>query len=149
VLQWSEIWSCLGAWVLEAQPALGPEARGNFDLVKNLDRSRVLEAARRRERYARELSALLGADNVLCIPTTPAEAPLRGEAPRRGQPGAEYYPRALALNAIAGIGRLPQVSVPATSCGGAPLGLSLVAARGSDAFLLSALQQIAGAIMPA
>jgi amidase len=146
VLQWCEIWSCLGAWVQEAEPALGPEARGNFELVRNLDRSRVLEAARRRERYARELSALLGPDNLLCIPTTPAPAPLRGAAPRRGQPGGEYYPRALALCALAGIGRLPQVSVPAASCAGAPLGLSLVAAHGADAFLLSAVQQVAGAL---
>jgi amidase len=146
VLQWCEIWSCLGAWVQEAKPALGPEARENFELVKNLERSRVLEAARRRERYARELTALLGPDNLLCIPTAPAPAPWRGVAPRRSQPGGEYYPRALALCALAGIGRLPQVSVPAARCAGAPLGLSLVAAHGADAFLLSAVQQVAGAL---
>ncbi len=49
-----------------------------------------------------------------------------------------------ALCALAGIGRLPQVSVPAASCAGALLGLSLVAAHGEDAFLLSAVQQVAG-----
>ena len=50
VLQWSEIACSLGAWLQETQPALGPEAQGNFELVKNLDRRRIAAAAQRRER---------------------------------------------------------------------------------------------------
>ena len=71
---------------------------------------------------------------------------MRGAAPRRGKPRGEYYPRALALSAVAGIGRLAQVSLPVANCAGAPLGLSLLAAHGADAFLLGAVQQVAGAL---
>lgn len=143
VVQWSEIWSSLGSWIQEAQPELGPEARSNFELVKTLDRRSIVEAARRRERYCRGLAAVLGPQDLLCLPTAPAPAPLRGAAPRRDQPGGTYYPRALALTSLAGIGRLPQVSLPLATCEGAPLGLSLAAAHGADAFLLSVVQQIA------
>jgi amidase len=51
---------------------------------------------------------------------------------------AGYYPRTLALTSIAGLGRLPQVTLPLAEAGGVPLGLSLLAAQGNDAFLLSA-----------
>ena len=44
--------------------------------------------------------------------------------------------RALALTSVAGIGRLPQVSVPAAGSAGVPVGLSLLARHGQDAFLL-------------
>jgi amidase len=60
VLQWAEIWSCLGAWVEEAKPAFGPEATRNFDLIAGLDRRRVGPAARRREELFRRLRAFLG-----------------------------------------------------------------------------------------
>jgi tetratricopeptide (TPR) repeat protein len=56
------------------------------------------------------------------------------------------YRKALALTSIAGIGRLPQVSMPISSVaveeGQAPVGLSLVASFGEDEFLLRIVQEI-------
>jgi amidase len=145
VLQWAEIESCLGAWVEEAKPAFGPEAAQNFDLVKRLDRRRVSPAAQRREAYFRRLKAFLGPNDLLCMPTTPALAPLKGTIEPRGYAAAgDYYPRTLSLNSVAGIGRLPQVSLPlAESSGRVPVGLSLLAANGQDAFLLSVVKRVA------
>ena len=145
VLQWAEIESCLGAWVEEAKPAFGPEASQNFGLAKSLDRRRVRPAVQRREEYFRRLKSFLGPKDLLCMPTTPALAPLKGTIAPRGHAAAgDYYPRALSLTSIAGIGRLPQVSLPlAESSGGVPLGLSLLAANGRDAFLLSVVKRVA------
>jgi amidase len=53
-----------------------------------------------------------------------------------------YYPAALALTSLAGVGRLPHVSLPLGECSGAPLGLSLLAGHGRDAYLLSAARQL-------
>jgi amidase len=148
VLQWAEIWSCLGAWVEEAKPAFGPEATRNFDLVAGLDRRRVGPAARRREELFRRLRAFLGPNDLLCMPTTPALAPLKGTVGARGSAAAsDYYPRALSLTSVAGIGRLPQASLPlAEGPRGVPVGLSLLAANGRDAFLLSTVKRVAEAM---
>jgi amidase len=144
VLQWAEIESCLGAWIETTKPAFGPEAAQNFDLAKSLDRRRVRPAAQRREEYFRRLKAFLGSNDLLCVPTTPALAPLKGTIAPRGHAAAgDYYPRALSLTSVAGIGRLPQVSLPlAESSGGVPVGLSLLAANGRDAFLLNVVKKV-------
>jgi amidase len=145
VLQWAEIESCLGAWIEKTKPAFGPEASRNFELAKSLNRRRVRPAVQRREEYFRRLKALLGPNDLLCMPTTPALAPLKGTIAPRGRAAAgDYYPRTLSLTSVAGIGRLPQVSLPlAESSGGVPVGLSLLAANGRDAFLLSVVKKVA------
>jgi amidase len=144
-LQWAEIESCLGAWIEATKPAFGPEASQNFDLAKSMDRRRVGTAAQRREEYFRRLKAFLGPNDLLCMPTTPALAPLKGTIALRGRAAAgDYYPRTLSLTSVAGIGRLPQVSLPlAESSGGVPVGLSLLGANGRDAFLVSVVKRVA------
>lgn len=141
-VQWSEIWSSLGAWVTDSRPALGPTAAANFELTKNLDRRRLPAAVRRREGYCRGLAARLGPDELVCIPTAPTPAPLKGSNLRRDGSASDYYPRALSLTSLAGIARLPQVSLPLMEVDGLPVGLSLLAARGQDAFLLRAVQMV-------
>lgn len=136
VVQWAEIKSCLGAWIADARPDFGAAIAGSFKLTDDLDRGRVPAAIEHRERGFRRLKSFLGPKDLLCLPTTPALAPRKGEAPTRSSSGSSYYPRALSLTSVAGIGRLPQVSLPLAECGGVPLGLSLLAANGEDSFLL-------------
>jgi len=144
-LQWCEMWSCLGAWIESAAPELSPKARKFFDLIKNVDRSKVGEATRTRERYFRRLESFLGRQDLLCFPTVPAPARFKGGArvAQTGQPKTNYYPRALSLSSIAGLGRLPEVSLPLAQVGGVPAGLSLLAAHGRDAYLLGVVQLVA------
>ena len=140
VLQWAEIKSCLGAWIADAKPAFGPAVAASFDLTNQLDRRRIGEAVERRERYCRHLQSFLGSHDLLCMPTTPALAPHKGELLPRASSGGGYYPRALALTSVAGIGRLPQVSLPMARSAGVPVGLSLLAGHGQDAFLLEVVR---------
>lgn len=140
VIQWAEIRSSLGAWMDAVNPDLGPAAAASFALAKDLDRRRVAEATARRERYYRRLRSSLGPRDLMLLPTTPALALLKGGLLTRAASGGGYYPRALALTSIAGIGRLPQVSVPVGESDGVPVGLSLVGAQGEDAFLLGVVQ---------
>jgi amidase len=143
VLQWAEIKSCLGAWVHDANPTFGPSIAASFELTNQLDRRRIVQAVERRERYCRCLHSLLGSHNLLCIPTAPSLAPRKGDVLTRASSGSGYYPRALALTSIAGIGRLPQVSLPLGESAGVPVGLSLLAAHGQDMFLLESAQAMA------
>jgi amidase len=145
-LQWCEMWSCLGAWIESAKPELSPKAGKFFELIKNADRTRVGEATRTRERYFRGLESFLGPHELLCLPTVPAPARPKGDAQvaRAGLPKTNYYTRTLSLTAIAGLGRLPEVSLPLAEVGGVPIGLSLLAAHGRDAYLLGVVQLVAG-----
>jgi amidase len=96
----------------------------------------------RREQYFRSLLEFLGPNDLLCIPTTPALAPRKGDPPTRSSSGSGYYPRTLGLTSIAGIGRLPQVSLPIADTDGVPVGLSLLARHGQDSFLLQVAKNL-------
>jgi amidase len=148
VLQWAEIRSCLGGWIDAVSPGLGPSTAASLALTRQLDRRRIGEAVERRERIRRRLGRFLGPHDLLCLPTTPALAPRLAEAdPARSLQGSgsgsTYYPRTLSLTSVAGLGRLPQVSLPMADVSGVPLGLSLLAAHGQDGFLLDAVRQLA------
>jgi amidase len=144
IIQWAEIWSSLGSWIDAVKPTFGPRTKVSFELTRNLDRSKIGDAVRRRERYFRCLEDFLGPRDLLLMPTSPTLAPLRGTPgiDRSDRSGTAYYPRTLSLTAIAGIGRLPQISLPVVEIGGIPLGLSLLAPHGRDSFLLKAAQVV-------
>lgn len=142
VIQWAEIESCLGAWIANAKPEFGPEIAASFQLMKQLDRRRIAEAMQFREHYCRRLKEFLGPADLLCIPTTPALAPHKGDPPKRSSSGSGYYPRTLALTSVAGMGRLPQVSLPLADVNGVPVGLSLVARHERDSFLLQVAKDV-------
>jgi amidase len=83
------------------------------------------------------LHNLLGPDDLLCIPTTLGLAPRKDALTRRSSLRTGYYPRTLGLTSVAGIGQLPQVSLPVAHVAGVPLGLSLLGRHGQDALLPS------------
>lgn len=145
VIQWGEIENSLGPWIQANNPAFGPVTTKSFDLVKNLDRRRVPPAIVRRESYARAMRRFLGPRDVLCIPTAPAPAPVKGTL-TASQSSKGYYRRALSLTALAGICRLPQVSLPLSTGRvddeNLPAGLSLLASSGEDLFLLDVVQRV-------
>jgi len=142
LLQWVETDSTLGSWVREVKPEFGPMIAQSFELIGTADRSRIQEIIERRERYFELMKSFLESDDLLCIPTVPAPAPLKGSLLRRDVTGTGYHPRTLSLTSIAGVARLPQISIPGASAGGSPIGLSFLAAHKNDAFLLAVLYSL-------
>jgi amidase len=140
ILQWAEIWSSLGTWIREFRPEFGPTTAGNFELARTVKRSDVGPASLLRETACDRLAAFLEPGVLLCIPTTPAPAPFKGTVGNRSQDSTNYYSAALTLTSLAGVGRLPQVSLPLGECHGAPFGLSLLAGHRQDAVVLAAAQ---------
>jgi amidase len=147
-LQWAEIWSSLGAWIEDAKPEFGPAVAVSFDLVRRFDRRQIAHAVRLRERLARALGSFLGPGDLLCLPTAHTTAPKRGAPIVRAFDRPTFYSRALGLTALAGIGRLCQVTIPVAEADQLPVGLSLLAAHGNDASLLGALAALAPTLFP-
>lgn len=144
-IQWAEIWSTLGPWVQSVGPALGERTQRNFELAASLDRGLLPGAMEKRARYHRALRRFLGPGDLLCFPTTHSPAPFQGSLGLDRTQG-DYFPRILSRMALAGIGRLPQISIPAVTVEGAPVGLSLLAGEGRDAFVLAAAEAVAAVL---
>ena len=133
ILQGDEIRRRHGAWIDAHNPSFGPGIAERFRWTRTIDPAEVERMRPQREAVARHLDSLLSDDALLCLPTAP------GIAPKLATPAAElevFRARAFALLSIAGLARLPQISLPLATMAGCPLGLSLVAPRGRDRGLL-------------
>src|SRR5262245_18512980 len=137
----AEVDSCLGPWVDATHPKFGPAAAAGFEIIRQIDRTQVGSAIRQRGHHYDQLQRALGPRDLLCIPTASTLPPIKGTAShdRHG----DFYSRLLSLTSIAGIGRLPQVTMPLADVSGVPVGLSLVGAYGQDAWLLEVARQFA------
>ena len=134
VLQGGEIWSNLGPWIAATRPHLGAVFAPRFADAARIAPGRIAECVAVRRDVATGLARLLDDGVGLVLPTAPCIAP------RTDAPAAEiaaFYARTLTLTCVAGHAGLPQVSLPLARLAGCPLGLSVIAAAGSDAALLA------------
>ena len=140
VVQGASIWSNLGDWVRETRPSLGPGARMRLDWAAGLG-PRSIAVARADHAAIRErLDSLLGAGDVLVIPTSPRAPPLKNTP--LDDIEIRFRNQAMHLLCIAGLGGLPQISLPMAAIDGLPLGLSLVGPRGADMQLLALARKL-------
>jgi amidase len=138
VLQGDEIWRRHGAWIDAYQPHFGPGIAERFRWTRTIDAAAVERARPQREAVAAHMATLLGDDALLCVPTAP------GIAPKLATPADEldaFRARAFGLLSIAGLARLPQISLPLGTMADCPLGLSLIAPHGCDRGLLQWLME--------
>lgn len=140
VLQAAEVWSNHGAWVSEVKPELGPGVKERFEWASSVGAEAVAAHQRRRAAIRRELDGLLRPGDVLCLPTSPRIAPFKHTATDKIE--VEYRHQAMCLLCIAGLGGLPQISLPLATLEHMPLGLSIIGARGADVQLLELTARI-------
>ncbi len=140
VLQFADIWETHGEWVTRVRPAFGPQIAPRFAAAAAIDAADVVRMRSERASIRDRLDALLTDHAILVLPTAPDIAPLLGLP---SDQTIAFRERALALLCIAGLGGLPQVSVPAGLVRGCPVGLSLIAARGGDELLLDCVCRLA------
>lgn len=92
-----------------------------------------------RQEVRSRMAYLLKPGTILCLPTTPFPAPLRG------QPLSVLDPlrdRITCLCAHGGLAGHPQVNIPGSTVDGLPVGLSIIGPRGSDATLVAVAQAL-------
>jgi amidase len=143
VLQGREAWETARAWIDRVNPRLAFSVSESYMAGRSFTDAQVEEAVKVRADAVAIVDELLADGAVLCLPTAPTPAPTVGEPQSVRRPlGA----RIGALTCIAGIMGCPQINLPLADVNGLPVGLSLIAARGSDESLIALARQIEAAI---
>ena len=142
-LQAGEAWSTHGAWIQQVKPKFGDAIAERFHAVSQVGSADIAECKPEREAIAGHMAALLAGGAVLAVPAAPTIAPLRGSSDAvltklRGD--AQF------ITCIAGLARLPQISLPLCTFDGCPLALGLIAARGNDGMLLDIAAEVSANI---
>jgi len=133
VIQAFETWQTFGAWIRAHRPQLGPGIDERMAYASTVE-PKTADSARQRSVAVRaRLRELLRPGTVVVLPTTPSPAPLLSASAEVVQ---EFRGRSLLLTCAAGLGGLPQLSVPAGRVESAPVGLSLLGWAGGDEALL-------------
>lgn len=143
VIQAFEIWQHRAEWIAAVKPRIGPGIRERLEWAATVSADAAGAARVRQTAIRARLDSLLAEGEVLCLPTSPCVAPRRGEPLDRVQ--VEIRQQSMCLLCIAGLGGLPQISLPLVRHDSLPLGLSIVGRHGSDRELL----RLAGKLMAA
>jgi len=142
-LQSQEVWACLGNWVSATEPKFGPGVAERFAVARTLPEADAVAGQAVRRRMQARLRPLLAGGAVLVYPTSPCPAPLLAASPAEQQRVREAT---LCVTAIAGLAGLPEVTLPAGTVEGVPVGLSLVGGAGADRALLGIAKRAAGVL---
>ena len=136
VVQAAEAWRAHGAWLTEHPDAVGGAVRERFALAGEVTADQEAAARAQVERLAQVIRAIAD-DAVIVLPTTPGPAPAR-TASAEEVDGVRAA--TLRMTALAGVGGLPALSVPAlrypSTLGPAPVGVCFVGPRGTDLSLV-------------
>ena len=119
------------------------ERRGVRERMEWASQVKMEDVAAGKERLKgirKRIHGLLQEGDVLCLPTSPRVAPLRDTPTDDIE--IRFRNQAMCLLCIAGLGGLPQVSLPLATMDGLPLGLSLVGPPGADEHLLALAQNL-------
>jgi amidase len=141
-LQPWEAWHTFKDWIDRDNPRMAFGVARNLALARAPPARARLGAAGGRAAARARLIALLPPGTILCLPTTPFPAPLRGLPLATLE---SLRARITCLAAHGGLAGLPQVSLPGAHVGGPPVGLSILGARGSDATLVAVAQALEAA----
>jgi amidase len=132
-IQGREAWNTDGGLIRRFAPPLGPGVAERFAWSSAVTDAQVAQAPAFRSRFRAHVSALLGDDGVLLLPTMPDIAPRRSD----DESALDVYRNAaLRILCSAGLAGVPQVSLPLSRRLGAPLGLSLLGPAGRDRSLV-------------
>jgi len=137
--QAAEIWQTHGSWVEREQPQFGPGIADRFKMAASITPAAWTEARQVRATARTRLADLLADGAILVLPTGPGPAPFRSADNATLD---SFRTHALHMLCPAGLAGLPQVSIPAGTVDGAPVGMSLVAAAGHDRTLLAVARAV-------
>ncbi len=133
VVQAFETWQTFGGWISTHRPTLGPGVDERMAYASTVSRE-VADRARQLGTTVRaRLRELLQPGTVVILPSAAGPAPVLTAPAGVVQ---EFRTRSMLLTCTAGIGGLPQLSIPAGRVDGAPVGVSVIGWAGGDEALL-------------
>jgi len=133
ILQGSEVWKNLGGWVSANLESVSPPIRARFEMAKNLTIEQIHHSQNKWPQIQNTIYKLLENNAILVLPT------VAGIAPLLDAPNDEleiYRKQCFQLLCIAGLCGTPQINLPLCTLENAPLGISIMGAKGSDLQLL-------------
>jgi amidase len=133
VIQGRELWALHGDFVTMRKPSFGPGIRERMAYAAALTGAQENAARKAMQEGRAAIRNLLRPGCVLALPTTPSIAPA---IQATEQELDHFRTGAMALTCIAGISGLPQVTMPAGTASGCPVGLSFIGWAGGDEALL-------------
>ena len=142
LVQGSEIWASLGQWIEEHRPLFGQGVGDRLKMAASIAPEAAASARLRADSIAAGLAARLAPGDLICLPTTPTISPSRNATVKEIE--IDTRMRTMQLLCTAGLGGMPQISIPAGEVDGAPVGLSIMARRGRDRSLLRFAKEIFG-----
>lgn len=136
IVQGYEAWAVNKEWITQYKPHFGPGIKDRFEWASTIVAADFQKSKRKLEQYALELDELLS-EHIVCIPSVPYLAPLKGQAS-----SDQDRTNALCALSLASIGGLPQVSMPLAKLGGRAFGISLMSRKYSDLSLLNTVRAL-------
>src|SRR5215813_12990771 len=140
IVQAYETWQTFGEFINAQNPKIGPGVRERMAFASTVTKSQA-NANRDAIAKAREhIRKIATSGTVLALPTSPSIAP---KIETSGAELEEFRTRAMRLTCAAGISGLPQMSIPAGTINGCPVGLSFIGWAGGDEALLDLACELA------
>jgi amidase len=133
IVQAYEVWQTFGAFVGQHKPQLGPGVRERFEFAATVTRKAADDAGAVRAKARDHIRQTVTPGTILALPSAPSIAPMIETA---GAAMEDFRVRVMRLTCTAGIAGLPQVSIPAGTISGCPVGLSFIGWEGGDEALL-------------
>ena len=137
ILQAVQIWTHLGPWVREIRPNCAPGVARRLEWAATVNED---DRATARVEIVERLEECLTDDAILCIPTA-GLSPLRDASQKELE---SFRASTLRLTCSAGLAGLPQIQLPLGTVHDCPVGLSLIARRSRDEWLLALGREISG-----
>lgn len=129
-----EGWATHGAWIEEHRPVFGPAIASRWEMAHSVTEAAANAALTRKEEIRAHIRSILEEDGIAVIPSAASIAPLLTAS---AVDVDAIRARCFRITCIAGLGGLPQVSIPFIGKGGLPIGISLLGPAGSDHALVA------------
>jgi len=133
VVQAREVWKHYGEFVQKHKPRLGPGIKERIEFASTVPESDAAAMRARIPEAREQIRAVVRPGTVVAMPSAPCIAPPANDPSTQQE---SFRVPVMRLTCISGISGLPQVSIPAGTISGCPIGLSFLGWAGGDEALL-------------
>jgi amidase len=140
IVQAYETWATFGAFITHHKPHLGPGIKERMAFAATVTEPECAAGRSVLAQAREQIRALVTPGTVVALPSAPAIAPLIDTPAEQIE---DFRTRVMRLTCTAGIGGLPQVSIPVGTVDGCPVGLSFIGWAGGDEALLTLAVRLA------